>query len=115
MGSLATAAGKGYPGVSPFDDDESRHRRQLAIVVNNLLQGRSNNTGSLTVAANAATTTLTDSRIGANSVVLVMPTTAHAAAELATLYFTDFADGHCTVNHANNAQLDRTFRYAVIG
>lgn len=115
MGSLATAAGKGYPGVSPYDDDEGRHRRQLAVVVNNLLQGRANNTGSFTVTANAATTTLTDSRIGANSVILPMPTTAHAAAELATLYFDTFANGSCVVNHANNAQADRTFRYAVIG
>jgi hypothetical protein len=61
MGSLATAAGKGYLGVPTFDDDEARHRRQLAIVANNLLAGKMNNTGTLTVTANAATTTLTDS------------------------------------------------------
>jgi hypothetical protein len=115
MGSLATAAGKGYLGVPTFDDDEGRHRRQLAIVVNNLLAGKMNNTGTLTITANAATTTLTDSRIGANSVILLMPTTANAAAALANVYFTAFGDGSCTVNHANNAQVDRTFRFAVIG
>ena len=115
MGSLATAAGKGFPGVSPFDDDEKRHRRQLAIVVNNVLAGKTNNTGSLTITANAATTTLTDSRIGANSVIVLMPTTANAAGAIANIYFTAFVEGSCTVNHSNNAQVDRTFRYAVIG
>lgn len=115
MGSLATASGKGYPGVSPFDDDEKRHRRQLAIVVNNVLSGKTNNTGTFTVTHDVATTTLTDSRIGANSVIVAMPTTANAAAELATLYFDTFADGSCVANHANNSQTDRTFRYAVIG
>lgn len=115
MGSLATASGDGFPGVSPFDDDEKRHRRQLAIVVNNVLSGKMNNTGTLTIAANAATTTLTDSRIGARSVVLLMPTTANAAAALVNIYFSAFGDGSCTVNHANNAQADRTFRYAVVG
>lgn len=115
MGSLATAAGKGYPGVATYDDDEVRHRRQIAIVVNNVLSGKTNNTGTLTVTANAGTTTLTDSRIGANSVILLMPTTANAAAALANVYFTAFVDSSCTVNHANNAQTDRIFRYAVIG
>lgn len=115
MGSLATAAGKGYLGVSPFDDDEARHRRQLASVLNGVLAGKTNNTSSFTVTANAATTTLTDSRIGAGSVILLMPTTSNAAAALVTVYFTAFANGSCTVNHANNAQADRTFRYAVIG
>lgn len=115
MGSLATATGAGYPGISTFDGDESQFRRQVANVLNNVLSGKTNNTSSFTVAANAATTTLTNSRIGANSVILLMPTTANAAAALANVYFTGFLEGSCTVNHANNAQADRTFRYAVIG
>lgn len=115
MGSLATAAGKGFPGVATFDDDEARHRRQIAIVLNNVLQGRTNNTGTLTITANVATTTLNDSRIGPNSAIVLMPTTANAAAALTNIYFTGFGDSTCTVNHANNAQTDRVFNYAVIG
>lgn len=115
MGSLATASGDGFPGVSPFDDDEARHRRQLAIVVNNVLAGKTNNTGTFTVTANAATTTITDSRIGARSVLLPMATTANAAAAIGGLYFDTFGDGSCVAHHANNAQTDRIFRYAVVG
>lgn len=115
MGSLALATGKGFLSVEPYNDDEKAHRRALAIVLNNAMQGKLNNTGTLTLTANAASTTLTDARIGANSTILLMATTANAAGALATTYFSGFVDGSCTVNHANNAQVDRTFRYAVIG
>jgi DNA-binding beta-propeller fold protein YncE len=47
------------------------------------------------------------------------PRTANAAAELAagTMYITDanMGNGTFTVIHANNAQTDRDFRYAVVG
>lgn len=115
MGSLATASGMGFPSVKPFDEDEARHRREIAAVLANAMQGKLNVVGSLTLTANAATTTLTDSRIGPNSTVLLMPTTANAATALANVYFTALTDGSCTVNHANNAQVDRAFKYAVIG
>lgn len=113
MGSLAQATGAGYPGVPPDSGDEKRHRRQITEVVNNILTGKMNNTGSLTITANAATTTLTDSRLGANSVVLLMPTTLNAAAALANVYFDTFTTGSCVAHHTNNAQTDRVFRYAV--
>ena len=115
MGSLANASTRIYLGVSTFNDDEAAHRREIAAVLNGAMQGKLNNTGVLTQTANAATTTLTDPRIGANSVILIMPTTANAAAALSVTYFTTFVDGSCVVNHANNAQVDRTFRYGVIG
>lgn len=115
MGSLALASTRMYLGVSPDNADERAHRREIAGVLNNVLQGKLNNTGTLTITANAASTTLTDPRIGANSAVLLMPRTANAAAALASTYFTTFADGSCVVNHANNAQADRTFTYVVIG
>ncbi len=115
MGSLALATGQGFPVPKLSDDDEARHRREIATVVQNIMQGKMNVVGSLTLAANAATTTLMDHRIGANSSILLMPTTSDAAAALGGVYFTGFGDGTCTVNHANNAQTDRTFKYSVIG
>jgi hypothetical protein len=54
--------------------------RQVAEIVNNLVEGKSNNTGEITLAASGATsTTINDERIGFNSVVLLMPITANAA------------------------------------
>jgi hypothetical protein len=54
--------------------------REVAEVVNNLVEGKSNNTGEITLAGSGATTTtIYDERIGYNSVVLLMPITAAAA------------------------------------
>ncbi len=115
MGSLALASGRIYPGVPTYLEDEKEHRRLMAVVINNILKGKMLPTGVLTLTANVASTTLTDSAIGPNSQIDLMSTTANAAAALSSLYFTARTDGSCTVNHANNAQVDRTFNYTVIG
>lgn len=106
------------PSTNPVPTDwadEKDHRARLALAINNILGGKLNNTSSVTLTANSATTTLNDLRIGLNSVVLLQPTTANAAAALANVYFGSPGDKTITVNHANNAQTDRTFKYAVVG
>ena len=51
--------------------------REISEVVNNLVEGKSNNTGTITLATGGATsTTIYDERIGYNSVILLMPTTS---------------------------------------
>ena len=97
--------------------DEKEHRRELARAVNNISNGRSNAFGSVTLDANQATTTLTDARIGADSVIAFMPTTANAAAEVGAggMYVGTVVNGSATITHANNAQADRTFGYAIQG
>ena len=115
MGSLAQASGRRYPAVEPSNTDIPAWVTKIASVLNGVLSGKMNNTSTVTLAANAATTTLTDSRIGANSVISLMPTTANAAAALATTYFDTFADGSCVINHANNAQADKTFSLTITG
>lgn len=89
--------------------------RLLAEAVNQLFEGKTRATGSMTLTANAASTTLTDRRIGANSVIVFSPQTANAAAALSGLYVSAYADGSATLAHANNANADKTFRYSVAG
>lgn len=83
--------------------------------VNKVLSGKTNNFGSVTLTANSATTTLNDTRIGINSVISLQPRTSNAAAALTTTYLGTPGDGSLTINHANNAQTDRTFLYTVTG
>lgn len=113
MGSLGQ--GKAYSGVPTFSGDTQGWIKEIAIAVNALIQGRAMNTGSVTLTANSATTTLTDPRIGGNSTINFMPTTANAAGALSGLYVSGLLKGSCTLNHANNAQVDKTFSYTVIG
>lgn len=92
---------------------------KLVTAVNELIRGRGNNFGSVTLTANASQTTVTDSNYGAEFVVLFDPLTANAAAELygGTMYVAeaDRDNGQFIITHANNAQTDREFRYFYLG
>lgn len=93
--------------------------RNITSALNALLQGKVETNSSLTLTANAATTVITDRKVGKDSVILLMPLTANAATALATTYIQtsdiDPRNNQFTVNHSNNAQTDRDFRYIVLG
>ena len=93
-------------------------RRQYEVL-QQIRNGKLEVVGEFTLTAGAASTVLSDIRISPQSVILWHPRTANAAAELAngTMYITDanMANSSATVTHANNAQVDRVFRYAVVG
>ncbi len=60
-----------YRRLPPFGGDQ----RAVAEIVNNIMDGKTNNTGSITLATGgASTTTIADARIGVDSVILLMPT-----------------------------------------
>jgi len=94
--------------------DEEDQRRQN-IVIRQLSDGKSNNTGTVTLTINSATTVVSDFRAGADSVITFMPTTANAAAELATMYVSSQGKQTFTLTHANNALNDRTFGVTITG
>ena len=91
--------------------------RELAAVVNRMQLGGTNNTGTVTLTASTTTTTVQDKRIGANSVVTLMPTTANAqAAYIAGWRIATITPGTSfVITHASNAAVDQTFRYAITG
>lgn len=92
---------------------------KVSRAVNDMLRGRLNTGGLFTLTANVGSSTLTDERISVDSTVVLVPTTANAAAELGngTLYMSETGrvNGQITVTHANAASTDRTFRIVIIG
>jgi len=87
--------------------------QDLYVAIDKILAGKLNNTAEVTLAVDPATTTVfSDPRILASSTVLLTPTTANAAAALATTYVTA-AQGSVTITHAASVAADRTFRLAV--
>ena len=69
-----------FRSLPPFGGDQ----RQVAEVVRNIMDGKTNNTGTLTLATGGAlTTTLTDRRIGPDSVIIFVPASAAAFADYA--------------------------------
>lgn len=88
--------------------------REISEVVNNLVEGKSNNTGEFSTATSTTTTTLNNERIGFNSVIVIMPLDLNSAAELKDIYFTNFAQGSCTVHHGSHG-VARNYRYIIVG
>ena len=111
---------RAFPNA-PLDRAENLREwiRLVAQVVNGLMNGKDNATGKLTLTANAATTTLSDRRIGRETVVLLTPTTANASAEFGagTIYQThpNANVEAAVINHANDANADKTFAYSLRG
>lgn len=113
---------QGYPGV-PNDaiitelGQFRRIWRQAALTINNLLVGKINSVGSVTLTANQTTTVVSDPLATINSFIEFMPTTANAASEKAAggMYVSSQGNKTFTVTHANAATVDRTFRYVVLG
>ncbi len=77
--------------------------------------GKLNVLGSVTLTPNSATTTLNDDLIDDSSALFFSPRTANAAAGLTALYYNNPTAGSVVLNHANNAQADRTYDYMCIG
>jgi hypothetical protein len=99
----------------PTYDDNST--RRMVSAIRSMAEGRSLAVSSVTLAANAATTTVTFQNCSQNAQVFLSPRTANASAEVGagTIYVSSVSNGSFVLTHANNAQTDRTFGFAVFG
>tara|TARA_A100000171_G_C2127467_1_gene144467 strand:- start:755 stop:1066 length:312 start_codon:yes stop_codon:yes gene_type:complete len=97
-----------YRRLSIYEDDALN----TANVVNGILDGKINSTGSITLTNSSTTTTLSDDRIGGDSVILFMPTTSDASS--VNIHVTGRQKGQATLNHAS-ATTTRSFDYVILG
>lgn len=84
-------------------------------VLRGAMDGKTNNTGTVTLRASETTTTIADARIGTGSVILLMPLSATAAAAMDAVYVSARGKQTATLTHDSDAATDRAFAYAVIG
>jgi hypothetical protein len=68
--------------------------------------------GTFTLTANATTTVVNNAACLSTSEIFILPTTPHAANDMATTSIVPGV-GSFTVTHANNARIDRTFNYGI--
>ena len=100
-----------YRGLNPSGADP----REISEVTNGILSGKTNNTGTVTLAvASATTTTIYDERIGFNSVILLMPTTANAVSVVTSTYVSSTNKGNAVITHTANTISDKIYKYIVI-
>lgn len=90
--------------------------RKLAEAIDQLAGGASKTVGTVTLTANAASTTVMNIYVTESSHITLEPTTQNAATEKAagTLFTSTRANGTSfTITHANNSQTDRSFTFEV--
>lgn len=102
-------------GLFLSEDEQDKIRQNQAI--RQLMEGRSNAVGTLTLAHDgiATTTTVTAPTCGPNSAVFLFPSTAHGAAVVATTYVSSVAATQFVVTHATTTNADVTFFYVCLG
>ena len=88
--------------------------RSVAEIVNNLVEGKSNNTGDFTTTQSTTTTTLYNERIGYNSVILFTPMNDKGASEMASIYVQTLNQGSAVIHHGSH-NFDCIFKYIVVG
>ena len=104
-----------FPTVPLIYDKWEEWCRQLALSINALLVGKSNNLFEVTLAVSPATTTvIANTRITPETRIFLTATTATAAAAVGGLFVTA-STGAITLNHAANAATDRTYAYILVG
>lgn len=106
-------------GINLAPEETSIYRIVQAII--QLLQGRSNAVGEVTLRANQTTTVVTKAvaraavNVSADSEVFLTPLTANAAAAVPTTYVSSVVQGGFTLTHASNAQINKTFGWVALG
>lgn len=98
--------------------DSEAIRKVVLQVVGDLQRGKANNTYDVTLGVSVTTTTLTDTVCTADSVALLSPRTATAAAAVGSVTGVQAvcADGGTvTLTHDISIATDRTFGVAILG
>lgn len=100
-------------GMSPSEVRPDR----FAQTIRQLIEGRSNAVGSVTLTTAATSTTVTANTCSPTSAVFLFPTTAAAAGLVATTFIasTDVTARQFIIHHASSTSTRLNFVYACIG
>jgi hypothetical protein len=101
-----------YPFLQANSQSNENFLKKIVLVVNLLMNGKTNNTGEITLTASATSTVISNNLVNANSVILLSPVTANAAS--ADVY-AEAGDKQFTLRHSSDVATDRTFRYVIVG
>ena len=89
--------------------------RDVAEIVNNAMNGKTNNSGTFTLATSVTETTVSNERAGFDSIIVLSPRTENAAAELDHTYIKTKAKGSFIIGHRNTSHTDVTYDYIIVG
>lgn len=106
-------------GAGLYLSPNETNLQRISNAVRQLIEGRSNAVGTVTLTDDgvATTTTVTAVNCGPRSVVILTPQTANAAAALGTTYVqaSDVSPGEFIITHAATVNADETFGWFCVG
>ena len=88
--------------------------RQVAEILNNAMDGKTNNTGKFQIATGTAPLTVNDARCGADSVVLLSPTNSRASQLINHIFISSVANGSFVVDLRSGSSGSGTASYSYI-
>lgn len=106
-------------GINLSPEETNLWRVVQAII--QLMQGRSNAVGEVTLRANQTTTVVTKAvhraavNVSTDSEVFLTPRTANAAAALTNVFVSSVGQGTFTLTHSSVASTDRTYGFEARG
>lgn len=113
MGSTAGSRRTSILPSAPLSNAEWRR------IVHSWLQqanrGRIANTGTVTLGTNTFSTSVSDARVGANSIIDFMPQTAEAAADKKLMYVSSLDKQRFVITHPSRLTGNRTFTFIILG
>lgn len=104
---------KTFPKVAENIRMEEAFLRDIVKRVNALIDGKSNNTGEITLENGETSTIVKDINVGLSTVILLSPITS-AAAGVNGIYI-ESGQKQFTVHHADPASTTASFRYVTVG
>lgn len=111
MGSLGQ---KANPGLN-LDTTDPGWEKRVAYLLNNILIGKTNNTGTVKLVHGGVSTTVSDARCGPDSHISLMPTSATGEAALIQWSVLTRTNGSFTIHHISTSTSNATASYAIIG
>ncbi len=88
--------------------------RQVAEILNNAMDGKTNNTGKFEIATGTAPLTVNDARCGADSVVLLSPTNSRSSQLINHIFISSVANGSFVVDLRSGSSGSGTASYSYI-
>jgi hypothetical protein len=97
-------------------ENEEEHRRKIAIILDQVLIGKTNNVLDVTLTPDATETLVTRDRVCCDTNVSLTPKSASAAAALASgELWVESTKGQITIHHDSSSDTDRLFGATLVG
>lgn len=103
-----------YPYLPANSQLNENFLKKVVLVMNLLMNGKSNNTGTVTLTALATSTVVNNNLVNENSLIILQPLTENAAEHFKDTWPVA-GDKTFTINHNNDAATDRIMGYLIVG